>query len=81
MKSNPTAFVFIVAVLRLVAIYLILSPVYLLAYSIFRMGAGGGIAGFVLLETLRPLLAAVVLWFLARPIGKLVLRDFDNVPA
>jgi hypothetical protein len=36
-------------------------------------------SGFILLGFLRPVLAAVVLWLLARPIGKWILRDFDDI--
>jgi predicted cobalt transporter CbtA len=82
MKSNPTAFLFIVVVLRLAALYLILSSVYSLLSAIFtlQMGMGWGVSGFILVQLLRPIAAAIVLWLLARPIGRLVLRDFDNTP-
>jgi hypothetical protein len=81
MKNQPTAFVLIVVVLRLTAVFLILAPIYSLVSALFQLGVNWGISGFVVAQLLRSLLAAIVLWFLARPIGKLVLRDFDSVPA
>jgi hypothetical protein len=81
MKNNPTAFVLIVAVIRITAVFLILAPIYSLLSSLFQLGMNWGISGFILVQLLRPFLAAIALWFLARPIGKIVLRDFDGVPA
>jgi hypothetical protein len=80
MTKYPYAFAFIVAAIRLTAIYILLSLVYATATAVWGMGSQLIVPLFemMLRNCLVPVLAAVVLWFIARPIGKFVLRDFDN---
>jgi hypothetical protein len=79
MKNNPIVFVTIVAALRVAAVSLILSTIYsTLVPFFFQFGFNSGMLGLAAINLVRPLIAALALWFLARPIGKFVLRDFEK---
>jgi hypothetical protein len=80
MKSNHAAFVFIVVVMRLTAIYLVLELIYSIATTSLTMPSGMGsmISGFMFRVAIFRLVAALVLWFIARPVGKLVLSDINS---
>lgn len=80
MTKYPYAFVFIVAAVRLTGIYLLLSLVYTTVTAAWNLGGQMivPVLGMMLRNCLVPVLAAVVLWWVARPIAKLVLRDFDK---
>lgn len=80
MKNNPAAFVQIVAVLRLTGIYLILNFVYTNATALLGMPSEmrGPLSGIIFRGSILPIAASFVLWFVARPIARLVLRDFDD---
>jgi hypothetical protein len=79
MSKYPYAFVFIVAAIRLTSIYLLLSLVYATATAVWVNGSQLIVPLFEMMfrNCLVPVLAAVVLWFVARPIAKFILRDFD----
>jgi hypothetical protein len=80
MIKYPYAFIFIVAAIRLTGIYLLISLVYATAVGIWGTGSQMLVPLFemMLRSCPVPVLAAVVLWFAARPIAKFVLRDFDS---
>jgi len=80
MKNYPLAFVFIVAALRITAIYLVLSRIYTGVLSLVVMPGKMAWAylGYQLRDATLPIILSLVLWFIARPIAKLVLKDFDD---
>ncbi len=78
MKKHPVAFLIIVAAIRLGAVYLTLAAVYVgIVPIVLQMWSSPVLAGFSALAIILPAIASVCLWFLSRPIGKLILRDFD----
>jgi hypothetical protein len=81
MKSNHAAFVFVVVVIRLTAIYLVLEIIYSIATASLTMvpnGMGGIISGYMLRIAFFRIVAALILWFIAHPVGKLVLGDINS---
>ena len=80
MKCNYAAFVFIVVVFRLTAIYLVLELIYSIATAWLTMpsGMGGTISGYMFRVAIFRIVAAFVLWVIARPVGRLVLRDINT---
>jgi hypothetical protein len=80
MKNNPTAFVLIVSVLRLTGVYLSLSLFYSLATALFGMPSGmaGSLSRIMLRGSILPLVSSLILWFIARPVAKWILSDFDE---
>ena len=80
MKNNHAVFVFIVVVILLTAIYLVLELIYSITTASLTMpsGMGGMISGYMFRVAIFRIAAALILWFIARPIGKLVLSDVHS---
>jgi hypothetical protein len=79
MKITHSAYVFVVVLIRLTAVFLVLEFIYSATTTSLAMpsGMGGMISGFMFRAGLVRVGAAIILWFIARPVGKLVLRDID----
>jgi hypothetical protein len=80
MKSNPTVFIFVVAVIRLFAFGLLLwvasTAATLLNFQ--PAGAWWDMMLFALRATVPQVIGSIVLWFIARPVAKLILHDLNE---
>jgi hypothetical protein len=80
MKTHYAAYLLIIVVFRLTSVFVVLELVYSTATTSLTMpsGMGGMISGFMFRVGLVRVVAAILLWFIARPVGKLILNDIDS---